>query len=126
MSSRVRWINVDGVRCLYEDFSNLRENDFVRELQEGEKALLAENSKVIFTLSNFTNSYMNNDVKKQSDQLMENVSKQGKKLISATFGISGLQRIIANAVKKDVYFAKSEADAKSWIVENAKRNREAI
>lgn len=121
MSSRVKWIDIDGVRCLYEDFSNLKEKEFIAELKEGEKALLAENSKVIYTLTNFSSSFMNNDIKKASDELVENVTKQGKKLISATFGVSGLQRIIANAVKRDVYFAKSETDAKNWIVNNAKR-----
>jgi hypothetical protein len=34
---------------------------------------------------------------------------------AATFGLGGIQKIIAQSVKKDVYFASSLEDALDWI-----------
>jgi hypothetical protein len=69
---------------------------------------------VIYTISDITNSHIAADVKTRFDALVK--STDGISRAKATVGVQGIQKIIANAIKKDMHFAASVDDAKEWLV----------
>ena len=64
----------------------------------------------------FTKAPMSKEPKERAKKLVADLNAEGYSLISACFGITGIQRIIANAVKRDMYFARDIEDAKNWLV----------
>jgi hypothetical protein len=48
--------------------------------------------------------------------MLERLNENGHNVKTACFGIGSLQRIIASAVQRNMYFAKNIADAKNWLV----------
>jgi hypothetical protein len=69
---------------------------------------------VISTISDITNSNVTTAVKKRFEAMVK--STEGISKAKATVGVQGIQKVIANVIKKDLYFAASVDDAKEWIV----------
>ncbi len=46
---------------------------------------------------------------------------KGYTKIRAVLGVTGVKKMIAKAIRRDIYFAESEEDAKEWIVKNSQK-----
>ncbi len=119
MSDRIKWVNHKAHKILYCDYSVMRPEAIMPEIVDAEKKTLENGLKVTLVLNNFTQCYMSKQTKERAVEYVRKANVRGIKIITACMGISGLQRLIAQAVVRDMYFAKSEEDAKDWLVEQA-------
>ena len=126
MSERMKWIDYKGQKILIEDYSNMAGEEFVAEIGEAEKELLGCGQKLILTITNFSNATMSNDTKERANVMIQNAKAKGITLFVAAVGVTGIQRIIANAVVKDMHFAKSYDDAKDWLVQQALKAQQPV
>ena len=126
MSDRIKWIEHKGMKILHVDFSNLSGDDFLNAIIEVEKVMLESNVKTIYYASNFTNVTQNNEIKKRADKIIVNLTNNGQEVVMTIFGISGLSRIIAKAVKPDIYFARNEEEALEWLVGQAEKAEQPV
>ena len=123
MSERVKWIEHQGLKILYEDFSNLPEDEFIKEIQKVDKAMIESGDKDVFVLSNMVNVRMTDATKDAGQAVIDATKPHGITIHTTMVGLSKIQRIIANAVIKDVYFARDEEDAKEWLLRKAEKEK---
>ena len=126
MSDRIKWIEHKGLKILLIDYTDLPENEFVNEIQNTERAMLECVDKVIYVIAKMVNVRMTDVAKEAGQTAVENVKARGINIQPTMVGLSKLQRIIANAVIKDVYFAKDEEDAKEWLVKQAEKVNQTV
>ncbi len=126
MSDRMKWVDHKGQKILIEDFSGMSGEDFINEVGNAEKEILGSGQKTVLTITNFTNAVMSNESKERANTMMQAAKAKGITLHIAAIGVSGIQRIIANAVVKDMHFAKSSDDAKEWLVQQAQKAKQPV
>ncbi len=119
MSDRIKWVDHKAQELLYCDYSGFRGEEMIPNIANAEKKTLSSGFKLVLVLNNFTKCVMTKQTKERAIEYVRNANVAGIKIITACFGIEGIQRIIAQAVVRDIYFAKSEEDAKDWLVERA-------
>ncbi len=119
MEKRLKINNYNGIKFIFLDISNLNENEILQFFPPIQK--LAIKDKIKFCVLNITNTSPTQKIKDASiNSLLEIENKIGKMKISL-FGLSGIKKIIANAVvSKEQYFAKNYDDAVRWIIEQSK------
>lgn len=116
MENRVTHIVYKGKDILYVDYSGLRGKELVDVIEQQERASLQAEGDVILELVNFTNCRLSESDRERGDIMVRRVTGNGYKIKAACFGITGLQRIIAQAVKRDLYFARTREEAREWLV----------
>ena len=116
MSSNVEIITFKGKKIIYGNYSDAKGDEFIKRIDQHETESYKSRDKKILHLLNFTNSKMNSNAKKRADKMINNLSSKGYEIKTACFGITGLQKIIAGAVMRDMYFAKNADDAKEWLI----------
>ena len=67
-----------------------------------------------------TDSSMTKKTSERGKQTAAALSKVEVTTATAMVGVTGVKRIIATAISRDVYFAKDLESAKDWAVEHAK------
>lgn len=115
MKKRVDVITYKGKSIIYADYSELRGQEFSNVIAQQEAESLKSREKTILHLLNFTNCRMDDNTKERADKMIKTLSEQGYTVKTACFGIRGIQRLIARAVKRNMYFARSLDDAKEWL-----------
>lgn len=115
MAQRVEVLEYNGKKIIYADYSDMRGEAFVNTIAQQEAESLRSTDKTILHLLNFTNCRMDENARRRADTMIQTLSAKGYTVKTACFGITGIQRIIANAVKRDMYFAKNMEDAKEWL-----------
>ena len=121
MSDRVRWIEHQGLKILFEDFSSSSEDEFVKAIQAAERMMLESGDKIIYVLADSTDIRMTDPIKQAAETLVINTKAQGITLQTSMAGLSKLQRIIANAIKRDIYFSKDKEDGKEWLIKQSEK-----
>ena len=121
MGDRVRWIEHKGLRILYEEYSNLPEDDLVKTIQEAESAAIASGDKDVFIITMMADIRMTDKVREVGQEFVDNTKANGITIHVAILGLSKIQRMLANVIKRDMYFAKNEEDAKEWLVKHAEK-----
>jgi hypothetical protein len=116
MSDRIKWIEYRGKKILYNDYTGLRGDEFTRIIKQSEAEVLGSGMKTVYVINNVTDSFMNKESTAAAKQWVKNCEQKGVDMIIALVGVGGLRRIIAQAIKRDMYFAKSDEDAKEWLV----------
>jgi hypothetical protein len=116
MENRISEIQHNGKKIINGDYSGLKLNDFLEVIEQQENMSLKSPDKNILHLLNFTDCKMNTESKERANTMLERLNENGHNVKTACFGIGSLQRIIASAVQRNMYFAKNIADAKNWLV----------
>ncbi len=118
MSNRIKWIEHRSHKILYSDYSGLRAEELVPVIAEAEKEILLNGPGEISVINNFTKCVMSIHTKNRATELISKADAKGIKIYLACVGILGIQRTIVNLVvrNRNVYFAKSEEDARDWLV----------
>jgi hypothetical protein len=117
MGESVKVLEYKGKRILFGDYSNMKQEDFIKGIEELGSVSAQSREKKLLHLLNFTDSVMSSAVRDKADGMVTALQNRGYTIRTACFGVRGLQRVIANAVKKDMYFAKDESQAKEWRVQ---------
>ncbi len=114
-----KWIEHNGKKILYQDFSNLFYNAKAvkDELDQVQAIVLAEPLNSVLVLSDFRNTEITNELM----PVMNEASKRTKSHVrkTATLGITGFKRTLGDLLSRltgqpIMYFA-SEAEAKEWL-----------
>jgi hypothetical protein len=118
MERRVKIIEHRGRFIFYGDYSGLQWDDFLNWIEQLEKLSMKYSRQEILHLLNFTDCAMGSEAKERVDRMVRKLTEEGSTIRTACFGVRGLQRIFANMGKRGIYFAKSEREAKDWLVRN--------
>ncbi|WP_005035178.1 hypothetical protein [Holophaga foetida] len=115
MSDRVQVIQHKGVKIVVSDCRGYKPEQYCAQMKDVQRALIGGNIGLLF--QDLTDTVANEEAKNAAKACEEAVSKaRGKKTFSAMIGVTGIQKIIANAVEKGQYFASSREDALDWLV----------
>ena len=112
MHAKLSWIEHANTKILYADWKNLSDDNFVSAVEGIIELYKTSKPHSILVLIDVTNSYANEEVKKKMKYA--NQISAAKKI--AGIGVTGIKRVIANVVKKDIYFANDMNDAKKYLV----------
>ncbi len=120
MGERVKWINHKGKKILFCDFSNVvAEQEYLQLLGQTEEMLKAElkgNPGEILQVMDISGAKPTKAVKEKANENTKLV-KENARLTLALVGISGLTKIIANAISKDMYFVSNMEEAKEKVID---------
>jgi hypothetical protein len=115
MGQSVEFITHKGKTIICVDYAYVRGEEFLRRIEEHERESLKITGEESLHLLNFTGCRMDSAAQKRADQLVETLVEKGYQVKTACFGFSGIQKIIAAAVKRDIYFANTPEEAKDWL-----------
>ena len=115
MSERVNWIEHKGKKILFNNYQGLKGDEYTQTIKESEKEFLKSGMKIVYVLNDVTDSFMNYDSTAAAKHWIDACKDQGITLTISLVGITGIKRIVAQAVKRDMHFAKSLEDAKAWL-----------
>ena len=113
---RIRWISHKGFDILVLDYSNLLEEKFVELIDKATHFQLENVSGKVLVLCDVSNTRSTPRVQRASRKSNETLIKNGIRQKLATIGLNRMQRVIATAIKRDMYFASSEDDALNWLI----------
>jgi hypothetical protein len=116
MEDRVKTILYNDKAIVYADYSGLVGDEVVAVIEQQELESLKSQNKRVLHLLNFTNSKMNNNAKDRAKEMISTLASKNYTVKTAAFGLTGIQRLIANAVKGDIYFGKDIDDSKEWLI----------
>jgi hypothetical protein len=116
MEKYVHIVEHRGKRIYYANYANLKPEEFIKGIEELGSVCARSSEKNLLHLLNFTDCVMSSEARDKADEMVVTLQNRGYTIKTACFGVKGLQRVIANAVKKDMFFAKDEAQAKEWLI----------
>ena len=119
MVDRLKVVTEKGKDVLYVDLSGLPSQNIIEIFPELNK--IAFTKKIRLFIFNITNTHTTVEVKNASKASIQEIESKLGKIASALFGLTGIQKIIANAISKDQYFAKDYADAMRWVLEQSEK-----
>jgi hypothetical protein len=119
MKNKIQWIEHKGKKILFCDFSNYTETEYIEGTGLMEKELLKQprGSKPLLIVD-VTNSYMTQATSARGKETVKVLTEADVITKTAMVGIAGIKKIIAQAISRDVYFAKDIESAKEWLVTN--------
>jgi hypothetical protein len=114
-----KWIEYNGKKILYQDFSNLFFNTKAvkEELEQVEGIVLGEPRGSILVISNFTNTEITNDLM----PILNEASKTTKSHVSKTavIGVTGFKRTLGDLLSRitgqPLMYFTNEMEAKEWL-----------
>ena len=118
-----RWIEHNGQKILYQDFSNLFFNTkgVQEELEQVQAIVLSEPENSVLIISNFTNTEISNELM----PILNQASKLTKShvLKTATLGVTGIKRTLGDLLsritgQKIMYFT-NETEARDWLTKES-------
>ena len=117
-----KWIEYNGKKILYQDFSNLffNTNAVKAELEEVQAIVMGEPKNSVLVISNFSNTEITN----QLMPILNEASKLTKSHVrkTATIGISGMKRTLGDLLSRitgqPLMYFTNEADAKEWLTQD--------
>ena len=114
MDERVYWITHENKKILIGDVSNLKEKEYLQEVDKIKDVIIKEKRKSVLYISIVKNTYTTDAIKKKWEWFNQMTHEY---LIASTIvGITGIQRLIASAIKRDLKFARNINEAKEWLV----------
>ena len=114
-----KWIEYNGKKILYQDFSNLffNTNAFKEELEQVETIVLGEPENSVLIISNFANTEITNELM----PLLNEASKATRPhvLKTSTIGVTGIKRTLGDLLSRitgqPIMYFTNEAEAKDWL-----------
>jgi hypothetical protein len=115
------WIEYNGKKILYQDFSNLffNTNAVKEELEQVEAIVLGEPKNSVLVISNFANTEITNELM----PILNEASKATKSHVrkTATIGVTGLKRTLGELLSRitgqPLMYFTNEAEAKKWLTQ---------
>ncbi len=119
MSERIKWIDHEGFRILSADYSGLPEAEYMNAMDEVKNLLESEPSdSIVLIMANVTNTKASGKIRNKGKEVSAAMDRF-KGQANAVVGVTGVMKILAKTFVRSMYFAKSEDDAKGWLVTQA-------
>jgi hypothetical protein len=114
-----KWIEYNGKKILYQDFSNLFFNTkaFKDELDQVEAIVLGEPESSVLVISDFTNTEITNELM----PILNEASKVTKSHVrkTAAIGVAGFKRTLGDLLSRitgqQLMYFTNETQAKEWL-----------
>lgn len=120
MPPRIQWIEHQGQSILYSDYAGLDEAAYLRAMDETQRALLSQPAgSTVLTVTDVSHGRSSRAIMAKANAMAAETRAAGITTIDAVVGIGRVQRPIAQAVRRDIHFASSLADAKEWLVKQS-------
>ncbi|MBP6179111.1 MAG: hypothetical protein KA473_03200 [Anaerolineales bacterium] len=119
---RSKWIEHNGKRIFYQDFSNLFYNGSAvkKELDEVQEIVLAEPEGSVLVLSNFSNTEITSELMPVLNEASR-VTKS-RVLKTATVGVTGVKRALGDLLSRmtgqAIMYFNNELEAKEWLTQD--------
>ena len=102
-----------GKEIIYLNMNGLNEEQQLQAIDEADRIFVTKND--ILNMTDVSNTVTSPMVRERANQLHANHRARIK--AEAIVGVSGLKKMIAQGLNKNMYFAKSLDDAKEWLVQ---------
>ena len=119
---RSKWIEHQGKRIFYQDFSALFYNSAAvrEELKAVQEIVLKEPENSVLVLSNFKDTQIGADL--MSDLNHASESTKGHVRKTAVLGVTGFKRTLGDMLSKltgqSLKYFEYEEEAKNWLVQD--------
>jgi hypothetical protein len=117
MDDRSKWIEYKNKKLFHMNLSGLKEEDQLKVLESSIEKMINSTEKVILLINDVRNTFTTEEIKIAADRSIKAVKDSGKDMHIALIGITGIKRVIANAINKGMFFAKDFESAKEWLVD---------
>lgn len=115
-----KWIEYNGKKIFYQDYSNHFFNDdhVKQELEEVQVIVLSQPEDSVLVLTNFTNT----EITKNIMPLLNEASAKTKSHVrkTAVIGVTGIKRTLGDLLSRitgqPLMYFTSELEAKQWLV----------
>ena len=115
MKERITWEDHQDLKLMISDHSNLDEEGFSGLLKLVQEEILKQKkSNSILCLIDTTNTYITDRLRKEAAEMIKVCDGYVKK--TAFVGVTGIKRIIINALQRGYYLAKNRDDARQWLL----------
>ena len=101
---------------LIADFRNLRGQEYLDAIEEFERIILSREKGELSSLIDVSNTEITDDIAERFMVLAGRT--EGYTRGRAVVGVTGVKRILARMIKREMYYARSVSDAKEWLVNN--------
>lgn len=118
MSDRVRWVEGNGTEILFCDYRELNGDEHAVAIEEQEEAILSHKADFVRVVIDMYNSHMSDSSMQKAEESQAKIKEQGIQVALSVIGLGRIQRTLAQAFRKDIYFAKDFDDAKQWLENN--------
>lgn len=109
----------EGVKLIFLDAKDIKdENELCMNIEKLADTAIKNNINLF--LMDVTGTHTTPRVKEAANKAIEKSKNQLGQIHSSLIGLSALQRIIANSLNRDQYFAASIDDAKKWLLSKVK------
>jgi hypothetical protein len=109
MTDKIKIIEKGGAKILFTNLSNMTTEEILSMLPL--MAELAIQHEINLNIIDISNTHSNAEIKDGSKAAIASIEQRIGKVESALIGIRGIQKIIANAISRNNYFAKDLDDA---------------
>ncbi|MBK7317496.1 MAG: hypothetical protein IPO36_16885 [Anaerolineales bacterium] len=117
-----KWIEYNGKKILYQDFSNLFFNTkaIQEELAQVQEIVMGEPENSVLIISDFTNTEITNELMPILNEASRRTKPHVRK--TATLGITGVKRTLGDLLSRItgqsiLYFA-NDKEAKDWLTKD--------
>ena len=120
--SGTNFINFQGKKIFYMDFSNLKTREEIKKVMDASIAFIrSQPTHSVIALTNLENMFFNNDIRNDFQEFLKGNKPYIK--TSAVFGMSGLARFLFNSLMKitgrEVRSFENMSEAQDFLVKNS-------
>ncbi|MGC8771716.1 MAG: hypothetical protein ACP5Q5_10755 [Brevinematia bacterium] len=116
MDERIKLLEKNGAKILFCDISSLDEDSI---LEYHNKMLqMGLDMKIRLFVIDIRDTYTTPKISESSKNLGKTLDEKNGKSFVALIGVTGIKKVIANAISKDMYFANDLDDAVNWLIKN--------
>jgi hypothetical protein len=117
MKDRIEWIEHKGKKILFCDFTKLTGTGYMEGVDAMDEVLLSHPAGTqILALIDITDSRMSTETRKRGEETRRKIAEAGVSITTSLVGFSGMQRIIIQAISRNVNYAADIESAKDWLV----------
>lgn len=115
-----KWIEHNGKKIFYQDFSNNFYNDkaVIEELNAVQEIILSQPEHSALVLSNFSNTEVTGTLMPLLNEASKKTSSHVRK--TAVLGVKGVKRTLGDLLSKitgqPLMYFNNETEAKEWLV----------
>lgn len=122
MPPRVQWIEHQGQSILYSNYAGLGEAEYLQAMNETQRQMLSRpaGSRAL-TVTDVSHSRPSRAILAKANEMAAAAKAAGIATVDTVIGIGRLQRPIAQAVRREIHFASSLDDAKTWLATQANK-----
>ena len=118
MHKRLKVVTERGIEILVVDLAGLSPDEILEIFPE--ITALSLSKKIRYNIFDITDTQTTAEIKDASKKSIAEVEKVVGRVYISLIGLRGIQKLIANAISKNSYFASDYQDALDWLVKMSK------